>query len=245
MKVACHIHSEWSYDASWTLEELARFFSNRGYQALLMTEHDRGFSQQKLDEYRDACATASNDSITLVPGIEYSEPSNTIHILTWGDVPFFGENQDTLSMLQHVKDHNGLSVFAHPSRKSAWKRFDLNWIPLLDGIELWNRKSDGISPSPHSAKLVAETGLAGFYGLDFHRVNQNFPLSLKLKNPDDRLETSSLLESIRLKEFELNAFSFSSHQIETNPIRTIATFAELTRRVLAKACRLLRSHADT
>ena len=242
VKVACHIHSEWSYDASWTLPELAKFFAKRGYQVLLMTEHDRGFNQAKLDDFKQACSEASNEDILLIPGIEYSDPTNTIHILTWGNVPFFGADQETLPMLQHVADHHGLSVLAHPSRKSAWKRFDTRWTPLLNGIELWNRKSDGIRPSPHARTLVHDTKLPGFYGLDFHRINQSFPLAINLEIPRTQINESTVLETIRLKNFSLNALNFSSRHIENQPIHSTLNCAEFARRLIAKTNRSLRKY---
>ena len=237
IKVACHIHSEWSYDAFWTLPDLANFFSKRGFKALLMTEHDRGFNEAKLNDYKKACSAVSNENIMLIPGIEYSDPTNTIHILTWGEAPFFGENQETYSMLKHVDEHKGLAVFAHPSRKSAWKRFDSKWTPLLQGIEVWNRKSDGISPSPHARRIASDTRLPGFYGLDFHRINQNFPLYLEANLPQNKNDPATLVESIRSGKFTSRAFYLDSSVVESKPIRAFTIYAEALRRVVARSLR--------
>ncbi len=51
---ACHLHSTWSYDGSWTIEALAERFGQRGHRVLMMTEHDRGFTQARYDEFREA-----------------------------------------------------------------------------------------------------------------------------------------------------------------------------------------------
>src|SRR3972149_9218864 len=93
--VACHVHSNWSYDGSWPLEKLAPEFSARGYRVLMMTEHDRGFSEQKWRQYREKCAQVCSEKILVVPGIEYSDATNVVHVLTWGDVPFLGEKLPT------------------------------------------------------------------------------------------------------------------------------------------------------
>ena len=116
---ACHIHSDWSYDGSWPIEQLAAEFARRGYNVLLMTEHDRGFSQARLEDYRAVCLRASTAEMLVVPGIEYSDASNTIHILTWGDVPFLGEGMPTSTVLEEVNRARGVSVFAHPRRRNA------------------------------------------------------------------------------------------------------------------------------
>src|SRR5690349_1584499 len=80
----CHVHSEWSYDGNWTVDSLSEKFSLRGSRVLMMTEHDRGFTAAKLANYRDACARASSNKMLVVPGIEYSDPENRVHVLVWG-----------------------------------------------------------------------------------------------------------------------------------------------------------------
>ena len=50
-----------------------------------------------------ACAEASSEAIRVVPGIEYSDASNTIHILVWGSKTFFGEALPPAELLQQVR----------------------------------------------------------------------------------------------------------------------------------------------
>src|SRR5271167_47790 len=173
---ACHLHSKWSYDGSWTLEALSAEFAGRGYGVLLMTEHDRGFSVGRLAEFREACRQASSAKILVVPGIEYSDSANRVHVLVWGPVPFLGENLPTGEMLQKVREYNGLAVFAHPTRMEAWKTFDPAWSPLLLGVEMWNRKYDGWAPSKTAPELQQATQAVPFVGLDFHSARQLFSL---------------------------------------------------------------------
>ena len=47
IRAAVHVHSEWSYDGSWPLTRIATAFSRRGYRAVLMAEHDRGFDAHR------------------------------------------------------------------------------------------------------------------------------------------------------------------------------------------------------
>jgi hypothetical protein len=180
IKAACHIHSDWSYDGKWSLPKLAAEFGRRDYGALLMTEHDRGFTQARLLEYREACAAASSDHLLIVPGIEYSDADNIVHILVWGAVPFLGEALPTAELLEKVKDAGGIAVMAHPSRKEAWKRFDRQWSSKLLGIEIWNRKTDGWAPSKTAVPLTDGTSFLPFVGLDFHARRQFFPLATEL-----------------------------------------------------------------
>ena len=152
---ACHVHSVWSYDGSWSLDALSARFSRRGCRILMMTEHDRGFTASRLYQYREACAQASSEKILLLPGIEYSDATNRLHVLVWGNIPFLGEGLPTNEMLAAVRGANdGVAVLAHPGRKAAWKYFELEWADKLLGIEVWNRKYDGWAPTA-SARLRA------------------------------------------------------------------------------------------
>ena len=207
MKVlaACHIHSNWSYDGKWTISDLAVEFSSRGYQVLMMTEHDRGFSQSRLDEYHEVCRRASSKDILVVPGIEYSDATNTVHVLTWGNIPFIGENVPTGAMLKAVKHVGGVAVLAHPSRRNAWQCFDPTWSEFLMGIEVWNRKTDGWHPSFKAPKLIESSKAVSFVGMDFHTQKQFFPLAMELEVPDSLTE-EAVITSLRLRLCEARAF---------------------------------------
>src|ERR1700674_794083 len=176
----CHVHSKWSYDGCWSLEALSTRFSRRGYRVLMMTEHDRGFTAARLDQYREACSQASSSKIFVMPGVEYSDATNRVHVLVWGPVPFLGEGLPTGEMLGAVHAAGGLAVLAHPSRRDAWKSFEPSWADRLLGIEVWNRKYDGWAPSQTAPALLRTAGAIPFVGLDFHTQRQSFPLGMAL-----------------------------------------------------------------
>jgi hypothetical protein len=205
VKIACHVHSDWSYDAKWPLRSLADAFAERGYRVVMMTEHDRGFSEARRIEHREACAQASSASLLLVPGIEYSDASNTVHVLVWGPVPFLGEGVPTGELLREVSRFGGIAVLAHPSRRQAWKVYDPAWAAYLLGVEVWNRKTDGWAPSRTAATVMAGTRLAEFVGLDFHARNQFFPLALEI-SPEASLNEEVVLECLRTCRFVPTAF---------------------------------------
>lgn len=202
---ACHVHSVWSYDGSWTLEALSERFRTRGYRVLMMTEHDRGFSQARLNEFREACAQVSNDSILVIPGIEYSDAANRVHVLVWGPVPFLGEGLPTGAMLESVRQAGGVAVLAHPSRREAWKSFQPEWAERLLGVEIWNRKYDGWAPSQTAPDLLRRTGAIPFVGLDFHTRRQSFPLTMTLDLQED-ISENAVLEALRSRRCEPRAF---------------------------------------
>ena len=238
IKAACHIHSQWSYDGKWSLPKLAAEFGRRGYRVLLMTEHDRGFTQARLIEYREACAHASTKDVLIVPGIEYSDRENIVHILVWGAVPFLGEALPTIELLDKVEAAGGIAVFAHPSRKEAWKGFDPQWASKLLGVEIWNRKTDGWAPSKTALPLIEHTALLPFVGMDFHSSRQFFPLLTQLELETPVTETS-VLQGLTLRRCRSTAFGKPVVQHGSNDWRLIGLrAAERCRRSIAITRRL-------
>jgi hypothetical protein len=205
VRTACHVHSDWSYDGHWPLERIAGAFGERGYRVVMMTEHDRGFDEARRREHVEACRQASSEHILLVPGIEYSDPSNTIHLLVWGDVPFIGEDVATEKTLAAVQAAGGVAILAHPSRRMAWKLFKPEWANGLLGIEVWNRKTDGWAPSKDGRRLVESSGVLPFVGLDFHTPKQLFPLAMlvELESP---ITEAEMLRSMKARRVSCEAF---------------------------------------
>lgn len=234
VSAACHIHSDWSYDGKWSLPRLAAEFSRRGYRVLLMTEHDRGFTPAKWADYREACRQASSPDILVVPGIEYSEATNTVHILTWGDLPFLGENAPTMNILEAVRHHQGVAVMAHPARRNAWERYDPAWASLLLGIEIWNRKTDGWRPSAKARPLIASAGVVAFAGMDFHDHKQMFPLSMALAL-NGEIGEEPVFACLRTRRCQAYAFGRPLSQPAQRLAGSILVPLEFARRSLAFA----------
>ena len=148
-----------------------------------MSEHSRGFTAAKWDDYRQACADASTDRVVLVPGIEYGDEDNVVHIPVWGQVPFFGDAPQIGDLLKQATAAGGTAVWAHPWRRAAWQRCEPSWWDYLGAVEVWNRKYDGIAPNRDSLALARQHTAAQFVALDLHTRRQLFPLSLSLSLP--------------------------------------------------------------
>ena len=236
---ACHIHSTWSYDGKWTLPELAAEFGRRGYRVLMITEHDLGFTESRRLEHRAACAAASTENILVLPGIEYSDSANLVHVLVWGEVPFIGEKIPTTQMLEAVHAARGVAVLAHPSRKAMWKTFDPHWTPLLLGIEVWNRKTDGWASSVPAWRLVNETKVIPFVGMDFHDRNQFFPLAMKL-DLTGPVNEETVLSCLRDRRCVAQTFNRPVESVSRGAFQSVLRSAEWCRRRAAKAYRALR-----
>jgi hypothetical protein len=238
----CHVHSNWSYDGSWSLEALAEKFRRRGCGLLMMTEHDRGFTAQRLQQYREACARASSDQLLVVPGIEYSDAENRVHVLVWGSVPFLGENLPTSEMLDKVQAAGGLAVLAHPSRKDVWKSFDSYWADRLLGIEVWNRKYDGWAPSQTAPGLIKRAGAIPFVGLDFHTQRQTFPLAMAL-DLEGLVTEEKVLHCLRARRCRAHVFSNPLSETQIHAEHPILNMAEKGRRAVASMARHMKASA--
>jgi hypothetical protein len=197
LRVAAHVHSSWSYDAEWSLAEIARSFRRRQYDVVLMSEHDRGFNQGRWIKYQKACAAASTGDILLIPGIEYEDADNVVHTPVWGEnVPFLGAGRPTLELLSLARSEGAVAVLAHPWRRNAILRYQPEWAPLLSAVEIWNRKYDGVAPHRDTAKFADREGFAPFVSLDFHSRRQFFPLAMSISLAE-RPSPASLIEAIR------------------------------------------------
>ena len=205
-RVVAHVHSDWSYDGSWPLERIAQLFSRLGVNLVLMTEHDTGFAPSRFAEYRRACEGASTRRCRLVPGIEYSSPDNRVHLLTWGLAHFLAEHRPVEETLARVAEGGGVAVFAHPARQDAWRLMQADWLPLLAGIEIWNRKTDGVAPGAAALRLHRETGLAALVGIDFHRARQLWPLD-HVMSSDDIDPERAVVEALQQRALRPRAFS--------------------------------------
>ncbi len=197
IRAAFHVHSEWSYDARLPLDELAVLFRRNRYDAVFMCEHDRGFSPERLDEYVAACARASSAGPLLIPGIEYADPEDRVHVPVWGDVPFLGEGIPTARLLEEVAAHGGVSVLAHPRRKSAWEVFEPDLLANCTGIEIWTRKWDGWAPNARACRWADEHNLAGIAALDLHQARQAFPLAMELEIDSSTVSVAACVAALR------------------------------------------------
>lgn len=236
---ACHVHSELSYDGSYTIAALSDKFSRAGYHVLMMTEHDRGFTPERLCQLRRLCAAASTKNLLVIPGIEYSDASNQVHILVWGDVPFLGENLPTEETLSKVKEAGGVAVLAHPFRRNAWQRFDRSWGDALAGIEVWNRKYDGWAPNHIAQDLQRTAGAIPFVGLDFHTQRQFFPLAMVM-DIDSTVTEQSVLDSIHARKVMPSAFGCELHGKLLRSALPILGVAEASRKKCAKVSRKIK-----
>jgi predicted metal-dependent phosphoesterase TrpH len=242
IRAAVHIHSDWSYDGSWRLEDLAAELKRRGYDAMLMAEHDRGFDQERWLAYRQACTAATARlGILVVPGIEYSDPENVVHVPVWGkDLPFLGEGRRTADLIAEAAEAGAAPMLAHPERRDAWTRVEQQSLERLVGIEVWNRKYHGWAPGSLASELWAKNeGLIPFFGLDFHTHRQFFPLAMSI-DVDAVAAPADVVEALLQRRCRPLAFGVDGGRFLGGPGFGAARAAERSRKVVRPIVRRLR-----
>lgn len=229
IRAAFHAHSAWSYDASMPLREVAALFRRTGYDAVFMCEHDRGFTPARLSDYVAECARESATGPLLIPGIEYADPDDRVHVPVWGDVPFLGEGVSTARLLAEVAEHRGVSVLAHPARREAWKVFETDWLTQCTGIEIWTRKWDGWAPNPRACRWAAGNGLVGIAALDLHLARQAFPLAMELQVASP-LSAEACIEALRRGECRAMLGRIPAERLSSGGLGVAAGAIERVRR---------------
>lgn len=242
IRVAAHVHSDWSYDGSFPLERIALEFGRRGYDAVLLAEHDRTFDGTRFGEHRAACARASErGGALLLPGIEYSDASNTVHVPVWGVEAFLGAGRPTADLLAEVRAHGGFAVLAHPDRRNVLDTLDPACLTGFGGLELWNRKYDGIAPSRRAAAVLDATpDLIPFVSLDFHTARQFHPLAMVFEL-DGPLGEATVLAALRAGRARPTAFGRDAHELTRGAAGSAVRTLEHGRRTAAPLVRALRA----
>jgi hypothetical protein len=238
LRTAPHVHSDWSYDGTWTLDALARLFARLGYDAVLMAEHDRGFDQERWDAYRSACAEASSAGALLVPGIEYEDGENVIHVPVWGSERFLGGGIPTATLLERVRETGASAVLAHPARRRASELFEPGWARDLVGVEWWNRKYDGYAPGPVTGRSLGIHGAIPFVGIDFHTARQLIPLAMVFDVEGDA-SVEAVYGALRARRCRPEAFGMPALRFTQGRGQRAMDALETTRRRVAKMVREL------
>jgi hypothetical protein len=172
-----HIHSDYSYDGTNSLGEIADWARARGIRFVLLTEHDLGFDPEKFEKYRAECSKFSGD-VLLVPGMEYEviHCGAIVHIGAVGVQVLLDRlvlDQGILALVDAIHSHGGLALLHHPNNiKHVLTR---EHVEAFDFIELWNTKFDcDFAPNLQFTRWLRGMGSRGPYmvSADIHEVGR-------------------------------------------------------------------------
>ncbi|WP_141014136.1 PHP domain-containing protein [Nocardioides sambongensis] len=238
MRLATHIHSTWSDDGTWDLRRIRDWLRRFGYDGALVCDHDRTMTEERWRSLVAECRKLSGDGFLIVPGVEYQDPDHVVHLPVFGDVPFLGRSPRPLTVLAEADAAGAATLFAHPARRDAWRRFDPAWVPHLHGVEVWSRKYDGLTPNTWALETAQRFGLVPAVSLDFHGPRQFFPMSIVVDSPP---EERAVVAALRTRQARGSVLGVTpDHFARGWPART-ASGLERTRRAVAPRLRWIES----
>lgn len=243
-RFASHIHSAWSDDSDWGLERISRVLSRLGFHGALIADHDRTLTEQTRQEMVAQCRTLSGRGFLLVPGVEYQDPDHVVHMPVYGDIPFLGRSPEITDLLRHAEESGGAAVFAHPARRDAYQRFDERWLPHLAGIEVWNRKYDGVAPSAWALETARFHHLPMFVSLDYHGPRQMFPLAMHISVESPATE-QSVVSALRDRQAHATCLGMSPEVFASPLMASSVAVLERSRGWLAPRIRRIEGRVGS
>lgn len=142
-----HIHTNFSHDGEFSLEQITRIF--KGKETIYLSDHAEDFDADKFRELEEGCKFYSRDGLTLVPGLEYILKDGN-HLFA-SSLRYFIQPQiyqNTLEYIDELRAHSAFVVWAHPYfsvKKLLFKPGYLKRMAQIakrvDKVELFNLRS--------------------------------------------------------------------------------------------------------
>jgi hypothetical protein len=206
LRGAFHAHSTHSYDGRDTLKVLAGELRRRGFDFLLLTEHDDKLTPQTFARVVAEAAGLSAEDFLIVPGLEircWRREGEQWHIGAIGVRDWISRGPIP-DVVKAIHEAGGLAIFLHPYKHST--SIEPAELYIFDGLEGWNGKFDGFyAPQGRTLNLFRrleefQPRPAFYCGHDLHGVDGIAPLALQVEA--DRLEVGAILGALRRGEFE-------------------------------------------
>jgi hypothetical protein len=237
---AVHVHSILSRDGTMTIAELARYFREKGYQFLAMSEHAEDMDEGKVQALREQSAANSDDGFCVIPGIEFAV-TRQIHIVGVGIVNLI-RLDGPVYVAERMREQDGFSILAHPKR--------LGWdcpaevLRAVDAVEIWNIGNDG-KYLPSSKALPAfvrmreeNPQLHAMASHDFHRRASFYDMAVEMTA--DTLSADAILENLKHGSYTVRSPFFRCDSAG----RASAAGAALVRHVSAPLEKLRKARSD-
>ncbi|HEX5436692.1 MAG TPA: PHP domain-containing protein [Gemmatimonadaceae bacterium] len=167
-----HVHSDYSHDGKDSLERLREVALQRGIGFIGLTDHAEDFDAERFSKYTAHCAALSDDTVYLVPGLEFRFAGYTgLHLLALG-LSRWIEPRTPAEFIEQTRGAVELTMVAHPIL-AQYQVPD----PVLDGInaiEVWNAGyNTRYLPDPRAIRLLhrlrrRRPSVVGVAGLDQH-----------------------------------------------------------------------------
>jgi hypothetical protein len=150
MKLMIHTHTTYSADGELTPGELARLAHEKGFDAVMVSDHFESLTEPAFQNLVDDCSQIHE--CLMVPGYERS--FRGYHILALGITHWF-DDRNIQSWADNVRSVGGIVGVAHPTRYGHSIPDDI--LNACDAVEVWNSKFayDGeVGPDPRAYPLL-------------------------------------------------------------------------------------------
>jgi predicted metal-dependent phosphoesterase TrpH len=218
-----HCHSNYSYDAKLSLQELRELFIQKGLSFVCMTEHADEMNYEMAKAFIHECDTLSDTTFKFIPGFEV--PYLNAHILMIGCREFLKNYAPDIESLREWTARTPFVVLAHLVRNDfGVDEFLLN---ELDALEVWNQQYEGKRvPRTRSLSLFetlrrTKETLVATGGVDFHRKEH-------CGSPQVTLSPDTFTEGAIIEKLKTGAFTV--HSDRTQFFGTLPNVRDFARR---------------
>ena len=139
MKLDLHIHTHYSGDSLITPDNAIKYAKKKNLDGFAITDHDT------LKAYKILKKKNRNNELIIIPGMEIkTNIGEVIGIFINEEINM--RNNDFISIVENIKENNGLVVIPHPFDFLRDNRLKINLLTeeiikkYIDGIEIINSR---------------------------------------------------------------------------------------------------------
>lgn len=167
-----HVHSSYSHDGHDTPERLHEWAAERGISFIALSDHAEDLGPDVWPKYVAHCRAASDESVQLIPGLEFRFARHTgLHLLALGLERWIAPRTPA-EFIAAARGVARLTVAAHP----VLPRYELTDAVRdgIDAVEVWNAQyNTRYLPDPRAIRLLhairrRRPEVVGTVGLDQH-----------------------------------------------------------------------------
>lgn len=162
MKIDLHCHTQYSYDASSSIESIILQAKKMGLDGIAITDHENA------DGWKEAIELGKKHNFLIIPGEEMKTKKGDVLGLFLKE-KIEGYKKDPRWVMEEIKKQEGLVIIPHPFHGSEGFKDDITeYLDLIDGIEVFNARKPGTGPDKKAMEFAKEHNLGIVAGSDAH-----------------------------------------------------------------------------
>jgi Predicted metal-dependent phosphoesterases (PHP family) len=195
VRVALHLHSDYSHDGQSSLEELIQRCAECGLDRIALTDHNTVEGAQALAEKAPALAIIGEEAKT--------REGEVIGLFITSRLPPFLPAQDVMDMIHGM---GGLTYMPHPVDRHRSHFNPERIVELADRIDIIETYNAWCEPAANqaAARLAVDLGKVAATGSDAHAAHE---LGLSWMEIEDYKSPQDFLEKLRYARHVVTASS--------------------------------------